>query len=151
MTTASENRAIALRWLNAFWGQSGGDTGIVDDLSAPDVVLQCAIDEEYRGRQEVMDFRQRFRQAIPDFHVYTGDATSERDTVILRWEGSGTHVGPAFEAMQFGPLSPASRQQVMWTGHSAISIEGGKVVGEAVWSTRRQAQMQKIMLRSFAL
>jgi hypothetical protein len=150
MTTASENRTIALRWLNAFWAH-GGDQGVVDDLSTPDVVLQCAIDEEYRGRQEVKDFRQRFRQAIPDFHVYAGDATNEKDTVILRWEGSGTHTGPSFNAMQIGPLRAASRRQVICAGHSAITIEGGKVVGEAVWSRRRQAQMQKMMLRSFAL
>jgi SnoaL-like polyketide cyclase len=150
MTTASENRAIALRWLSVFWGQSGGDPGIVDDLSAPDVVLQCATDEEYRGRQEVKNFRERFREAIPDFRVYAGAVTSERDVVILRWEGIGTHTGPSFEAMQIGPLPAASREQVICAGHSAITIEDGKVAGEAVWSRQRQAQMQ-MMLKNLAL
>jgi hypothetical protein len=133
------------------FGVKGAILSVVDDLSTTDVVLQCAIAEEYRGRQEVEDFRQRFRQAIPDFQVYAGDVTGERDIAILRWEGSGTHMGPAFEAMQIGPLPPASRQHVICAGHTAITIKGGKVAEETVWSKRRQAQIQKMMLRSFAL
>jgi len=149
MTTPSENRAIAMRWLNAFWDKSG-DPAVIDDLLAYDAVLQCAVDEEYCGRQKVKDFGHQFRRAVPDFRVYAGDVTSERDIVILRWEGSGTHTGPAFAGLQIGPLSAASRQQVLFAGHSAISIAGGQIAGEAVWSKRREAQM-KTRLKSFAL
>lgn len=149
MTSASENQAIALRWLNAFWGKSG-DPSVIDDLLTLDAVLQCAIDEEYRGRQQVKNFGQQFRRAVPDFRVFAGDITCERDILILRWEGSGTHTGPAFVGMQIGPLPAASRKQILFAGHSAITIVGGQVAGEAVWSKLRRAQMQK-MLKNFAL
>jgi hypothetical protein len=42
MATASENRAIALRWLKTFWDKEG-DPDAIDELSSPDVLLQCAM------------------------------------------------------------------------------------------------------------
>jgi hypothetical protein len=42
MTTLAENKAIAGRWSDAFWGKSS-DPDIIEELASPDLVFQSVL------------------------------------------------------------------------------------------------------------
>jgi SnoaL-like polyketide cyclase len=97
MDTETLNKAIARRWFISFWGESC-DLAIVDELAAPDVLLQYSMQNPRRGRLSVKSFMADFRGAFPDLQFRrVGALIADRDIVVVRWEGSGTHTGPAFE------------------------------------------------------
>jgi hypothetical protein len=49
MSKESENKAIVGRWFTNFWGETC-DLSIVDELAAPDMLLQYSLHEPRRGR-----------------------------------------------------------------------------------------------------
>jgi hypothetical protein len=96
MSREDENKAIVGRWFTKFWGDTC-DLGIVDELAAPDMLLQYSLHEPRRGRQEIKAFMTHFRKAFPDLNFWgAADLIAEGDYVVGRWEGGGTHTGPAF-------------------------------------------------------
>jgi hypothetical protein len=47
-----------------------------------------------------------FRAAFPDFSFWgTAELIAEDDYVVGRWEGGGTHTGPAFNDFLIGSLA----------------------------------------------
>jgi hypothetical protein len=52
MDTEALNKAIVGRWFTSFWGNSC-DLAIVDELAAPDMLLQYSMDNPRRGRMSV--------------------------------------------------------------------------------------------------
>jgi hypothetical protein len=92
----SGHKAIVDRWFTEFWGKSWNQR-IVDELGAPDIVLQYLLQAPRRGRANVKTFMTEFREAFPDLSV-TGaeDFVCEGNYVVGRWEGWGTHTGPAY-------------------------------------------------------
>jgi hypothetical protein len=91
------------------------------------------------------------REAIPDCCLHAREITAEREIVIVSWEGSGTHAGPAFDPLQLGLLQAGSGVQVAVAGHSVIKVEKGRIAGEWVWSTKRQHQTRDQLIKRFAL
>jgi SnoaL-like polyketide cyclase len=150
MTTLAENKAIAGRWFDAFWGKRSAPDAI-EELARPDLVFQSAADQTCRGSQEALAFMTKLREAIPDFHLSTSETTAEREIVIVNWEGGGTHTGPAFEGLQVGPLPAESGHLVTVAGHSVIEVKEGRIAGEWVWSIKRQHQMRDTLLKRLAL
>jgi len=139
------NKAIVGRWFDSFWGDSC-DLGIVDELAAPDVVLQYSMHNPRRGQVAVKHFMADFREAFPDLCFRRiGLLIADRDIVVVRWEGSGTHTGPAFSDFNIGPLPPASHRKIVVSGHTAIRLEDDLIAEEAVWSTERKTQLRPIM------
>lgn len=144
MDTETLNKAIVGRWFTSFWGDSC-DLAIVDELAAPDVILQYSMHNPRRGQLAVKHFMADFCEAFPDLCFRRiGALIADRDIVVVRWEGSGTHTGPAFHDFNIGPLPTASGRMIALSGHTAVRLEDNTIAEEAVWSTERKAQLRPI-------
>ena len=138
------NKMIVGRWFASLW-ENPCDLAIVDELATPDVLLQYSMQSPRRGQQAVKAFMAEFREAFPDLGFRRiGALVADRDIVAVRWEGSGTHTGPAFDDFNIGPLPAASGRKVVLLGHTAVRLEDGMVAEEAVWSTERKARLRCI-------
>ena len=112
MSKESENKAIVGCWFTDFWGEAC-NLGIVDELAAPDMLLQYSLHLPRRGREDIKAFMTAFRAAFPDLNFWgAADLIAEGDHVVGRWEGGGTHTGPAFSDFLIGPLSAASGRKM---------------------------------------
>ena len=121
------NKAIVDRWFTEFWGQSW-NPGIVDELRAPDILLQYLLPAPLRGRAEVKMFMTKFREAFPDLRVSPATApVAEGDYVVGRWVGSGTHTGPAYRDFLVGDLPAASGQRMRFSGTTALRVQNDKI------------------------
>ena len=60
MSREDQNKAIVGRWFTKFWGETC-DLGIVDELAAPDMLLQYSLHEPRRGREDIKAFMTDFR------------------------------------------------------------------------------------------
>jgi SnoaL-like polyketide cyclase len=76
MTSPTQNKAIAARWFDAFWGQHS-DPDVVEELASPDLVFESSTDQTYLGSHEALAFMAKLREAFPDFHLDVGDITAE--------------------------------------------------------------------------
>src|SRR3954447_16999919 len=96
MSKEQKNKAVVGEWFKGFWGNPW-NPDVVDELAAPDMLLQYSLHAPRRGREEVRSFITEFRAAFPDLgFAGTADLIAEGDYVVGRWEGGGTHTGPAF-------------------------------------------------------
>lgn len=130
MSKESENKAIVGRWFTEFWGETY-NPGVVDELAAPDMLLQYSLHEPRRGHQDIKAFMSAFREAFPDLNFWgTADLIAEGDYVVGRWEGGGTHSGPAFSDFLVGSLPAATGRTMRFTGTTVLKIENGKLVEE---------------------
>lgn len=131
MSKESDNKAIVGRWFTEFWGETY-NPGIVDELAAPDMLLQYSLHEPRRGHEDIKAFMSAFREAFPDLNFWgTADLIAEGDYVVGRWEGGGTHTGPAFSDFLIGSLPAATGRTMRFTGTTVLRIENGKIVEEA--------------------
>jgi hypothetical protein len=80
MSKAAENKAIVGRWFTAFWGQTC-DLTIVDDLAAPDMLLQYSLHKPHRGRDDIKAFMTAFRTAFPDLRTAGSTRSPNSSTV----------------------------------------------------------------------
>jgi predicted ester cyclase len=132
LTTAQEetNKAIVARWFTDFWGKTC-NLDIVDEFAAPDMLLQYSLHKPRRGRPEIKKFMSGFRQAFPDLNFWgAADLIAESDYVVGRWEGGGTHTGPAFSDFLIGSLSAATGRKMHFTGTTVLKLKDGKIVEE---------------------
>jgi predicted ester cyclase len=130
MSKEAENKAIVGRWFTAFWGKTC-DLTIVDDLAAPDMLLQYSLHEPRRGRDDIKAFMTAFRAAFPDLNFWgTADLIAEGDYVVGRWEGGGTHTGPAFSDFLLGSLPAATGRKMHFTGMTVLRLKDGQIVEE---------------------
>jgi len=82
MSKEEENKAIVGRWFKEFWGNPW-NPGIVDELAAPDILLQYSLHEPRRGRTDVKEFMTGFRNAFPDLNFWgAADLIAEGDYVV---------------------------------------------------------------------
>jgi predicted ester cyclase len=144
MESETLNKAIVGRWFASFWGNCP-DLAVVDELAAPEVLLQYSMHTFQRGRLALRRFMTDFREAFPDLEFHKiGPLIADRDIVVVRWAGSGTHTGPQFEDFNVGPLLTASGRQIALSGHTAVRLEGAMIVEEAVWSMERKSQLRPL-------
>jgi predicted ester cyclase len=130
MTKVEDNKAIVGRWFTDFWGKSC-QLSIVDELAAPEMLLQYSLHEPRRGRDDIKAFMTDFRTAFPDLNFWgTADLIAEGDYVVGRWEGGGTHTGPAFSDFLIGSLPAASGRKMRFTGTTVLRLQNGKIVEE---------------------
>jgi len=130
MTKENDNKAIVGRWFTEFWGKDC-NLKIVDDLAAPDMLLQYSLHAPRRGHKDIKAFMSGFRAAFPDLNFWgAGDLIAEGDYVVGRWEGGGTHTGPAFSDFLVGSLPPATGRKMRFTGTTVLRIEKGKIAEE---------------------
>ena len=130
MSKEQENKAIVARWFAGFWGNPWNPK-IVDELAAPDILLQYSLHAPRRGREEVEAFMVGFREAFPDLEFHgAADLIAEGDYVVGRWEGGGTHTGPAFSDFLLGSLPANSRRKMHFTGTTVLRVKDGKIAEE---------------------
>src|SRR5580765_2137467 len=105
--------------------------GIVDELAAPDMLLQYSLHAPRRGHNDIKAFMTGFREAFPDL-AFSGaaDLIAEGDYVVGRWKGGGTHTGPAFSDFLVGSLPAATGRKMQFTGTTVLRIENGKITEE---------------------
>jgi predicted ester cyclase len=130
MPKESDNKAIVGRWFTSFWGETC-DLSIVDELAAPNMLLQYSLHEPRRGRDDIKAFMTDFRKAFPDLNFWgTADLIAEGDYVVGRWEGGGTHTGAAFSDFLAGSLPAATGRKMRFTGTTVLRLENSKIVEE---------------------
>jgi predicted ester cyclase len=130
MSNVAENKAIVGRWFTEFWGKTC-DLGVVDELAAPDMLLQYSLHEPRRGRADIKAFMTDFRKAFPDLNFWgTADLIAEGDYVVGRWEGGGTHLGPAFSDFLAGSLPANTGRMMRFSGTTVLKVKGGKILEE---------------------
>jgi predicted ester cyclase len=130
MSTEADNKAIVGRWFTDFWGEKC-NLAVVDEIAAPDMLLQYSLHEPRRGRGGIKAFMTDFRAAFPDLHFWgTADLIAEGDYVVGQWEGGGTHTGPAFSDFRMGSLPAATGRKMHFTGTTVLRIQDGKIAAE---------------------
>ena len=130
MSKETDNKALVSRWFTSFWGKNC-DLGIVDELAAPDMLLQYSLHAPRRGHKDIKAFMSGFREAFPDLNFWgAADLIAEGDYVVGRWEGGGTHTGPAFKDFLIGALPAATGRKMHFTGTTVLRLNNGKIVEE---------------------
>ncbi len=130
MSKEQDNKAIVGRWFTEFWGDTWNPR-IVDELAAPDMLLQYSLHEPRRGRADVKAFMTAFREAFPNLSFAgAADLIAEGDYVVGRWVGGGKHTGPAFSDFLHGALPAASGRTMRFTGTTVLRVENGKIAEE---------------------
>ena len=130
MSKESDNKAVVGRWFTSFWGQTC-DLSIVDAIAAPDMLLHYSLHEPRRGRADIKAFMTDFRAAFPDLNFRgAADLIAEGDYVVGRWEGGGTHSGPAFGDFLLGALPAATGRKMHFTGTTVLKLRDGMIVEE---------------------
>ncbi|HEV7358730.1 MAG TPA: ester cyclase [Steroidobacteraceae bacterium] len=130
MSKEEDNKAIIGRWFTQFWGKTY-DPAIVDELAAPDMLLQYSLHAPRRGREDIKAFMGDFRRAFPDLNFQgAAELIAEGDYVVGRWEGGGTHTGPAFRDFLIGSLPAATGRKMSFTGTTVLRVKNGKITEE---------------------
>jgi predicted ester cyclase len=130
MSKEEENKALVGRWFTEFWGPKV-NLNIVDELAAPDMLLQYSLHEPRRGHEDIKAFMKGFREAFPDLNFWgAAKLIAEGDYVVGRWEGGGTHTGPAFGDFLNGSLPASSGRKMHFTGTTVLRITDGRIVEE---------------------
>ena len=130
MSREEKNKALVGRWFTEFWGPKV-NLNIVDELAAPDMLLQYSLHEPRRGHDDIKAFMRGFREAFPDLNFWgAAELIAEGDYVVGRWEGGGTHTGPAFSDFLHGSLPASSGRKMRFTGTTVLRIKDGKIVEE---------------------
>ena len=129
MSKEDDNKAVVGRWFTEFWGKNV-NLAVVDEIAAPDMLLKYSLHEPRRGRDDIKAFMTDFRAAFPDLNFWgTADLIAEGDYVVGRWEGGGTHTGPAFSDFLVGSLPAATGRKMRFTGTTVLKVIDGKIVG----------------------
>ena len=130
MAKETSNKEIVGKWFTGFWGNPW-NPAIIDELAAPNILLQYSLHAPRRGREDVRAFMKGFREAFPDLGFSgVADLIAEGDYVVGRWEGGGTHTGPAFSDFLAGSLPAASGRKMRFTGTTVLRVENGKIAEE---------------------
>jgi len=130
MSKEADNKAIVGRWFTDFWG-ARCNLDIVDTLAAPNMLLQYSLHAPRRGQKDIKAFMTGFREAFPDLAFWgAAELIAEGDFVVGRWDGGGTHTGPAFSDFLVGSLPAATGRKMRFTGTTVLRIENGKIAEE---------------------
>ena len=148
MSREQDNKAVVGRWFDGFWGNPWNPQ-IIDELAVPDMLLQYSLHAPRRGREDVRNFMMDFRAAFPDLKFWgAAHLIAEGDYVVGRWEGGGTHTGPAFSDFLAGSLPPASGRKMHFTGTTVLRVENGKIAEEIGLDDGVTALMQLGILKA---
>jgi predicted ester cyclase len=147
MSKIEENKAIVGRWFKEFWGNPWNPE-VVEELGAPDILLQYSLHAPRHGGEDVKKFMTGFREAFPDLNFWgAADLIAEGDYVVGRWEGGGTHTGPAFSDFLIGSLPAASCRKMRFTGTTVLRVENGRIAEEVGLDDGVTALLQLGLLR----
>ena len=81
--------------------------------------------------EDIKAFMTDFRKAFPDLNFWgAADLIAEGDYVVGRWEGGGTHTGPAFGDFLAGSLPANTGRKMRFTGTTVLKLKDGKITEE---------------------
>jgi predicted ester cyclase len=130
MSKEEDNKAVVGRWFAEFWGKNV-NLSVIDEIAAPDMLLNYSLHKPRRGRDDIRAFMKDFRTAFPDLNFWgAADLIAESDYVVGQWEGGGTHTGPAFKDFLVGSLPAATGRQMHFTGTTVLKVINGKIMEE---------------------
>ncbi|RJS17039.1 ester cyclase [Corallococcus sp. H22C18031201] len=148
MGKEQDNKAVVGRWFTEFWGKNV-NLKVVDEIAAPEMLLQYSLHEPRRGRADIKAFMTDFRAAFPDLNFWgTAELIAEGDYVVGRWEGGGTHTGPAFNDFLTGSLPAATGRKMQFTGTTVLKVVNGKIVEEVGLDDGLTAMMQLGLIKN---
>lgn len=143
-----ENKTIVATWFKEFWGNSWNPR-IINELATADVILHYPMHEPKRGRAAVTGFMTNFREAFPDLSFHgVGNLISEANCVVGRWEGGGTHTGPAFSDFRMGSIPAATGRRIQFAGTSIFRLEEGRIAEDLGQEDGLTAMMQLGLIRA---
>ncbi|MHC2246933.1 ester cyclase [Bradyrhizobium elkanii] len=144
---SEENKNVVGRWFKEFWGNPWNPR-IINELATADIVVHYPMHEPKRGRAAVMKFMTEFREAFPDLNFWgVGDLIAEGDLVVGRWEGGGTHTGPAFSDFRLGSLPAASGRKMTFAGTTVLRVQDGRIAEELGQEDAITAMLQLGLIR----
>src|SRR6201981_2309157 len=95
------------------------------------MLLHYSLHAPRRGHEDIKAFMSGFREAFPDLNFWgAADLLAEGDYVVGRWEGGGTHTGPAFADFLAGSLPAATGRKMHFSGTTVLKLVDGKIVEE---------------------
>jgi predicted ester cyclase len=101
--------------------------------AAPANSVSCVRTEKSRrfGRNDIKAFTTDFRKAFPDLDFWgIADLIAKDDYVVGRWEGGGTHTGPAFSDLLIGALPAETGRKMHFTGVTVLRVQNGNILEE---------------------
>ena len=127
---SADNKSIVTRWFKEFWGNPW-NPDIIDELAGPDMKFHYPMHGTFYGGDAIKKMMSEFRDAFPDLNFWgVGGLIAEGDYVVGRWDGGGTHTGPAFRDLPIGELPANSGKKMRFTGTSVFRLQDGKIVEE---------------------
>jgi len=117
--TEEEAKTLIERELE-IWNE--GNLALVDELFAPDFVLQPVdISEDIVGIDAFKELVTGRRTMYPDFNVTVEEIIVKDDKIVARWTVTGTNTGP------MGDLPPTGKK-VRFSGVTIFRVVNGKFV-----------------------
>ena len=145
---SEDNKNVVGRWFKEFWGNPWNPR-IVNELATADIVVHYPMHEPKKGRAAVLTFMTEFREAFPDLNFRgVGDLLADGDYVVGRWEGGGTHTGPAFSDFRLGSIPAASGRKMKFAGTTVLKLKGGRILEEIGLDAGVTALQQLGLLRA---
>jgi predicted ester cyclase len=142
------NKAVVARWFKEFWGNPWNPE-IVGELATSDIYLHYPMHEPRKGRVSVTEFMTDFREAFPDLNFQgVGDLIADGSYVVGRWEGGGTHTGPAFCDFRMGSIPAASGRKMKFAGTTVLRLERGRIAEELGQEDALTAMFQLGLIRA---
>ena len=112
-----DDKDVARRYYEAVLNR--GDIGLLDDLAMEDYIEHDPLPGQGTGRQGLKDRVAVFVAAFGQTFTLE-EVIAEGDRVVVRWTGSGTHVG------EFMGIPPTGRSFTI-AGIDIHRIEGGRM------------------------
>jgi len=138
--SVERNKAVLSRHFDEVLNQ--GLLNVVDDIYTSDYVLDAPVRSDgssqaralTQGREQLKQRVTLFRSAFPDIHFSQDDVVGEGDTVVVRYNFSGTHLGT------FAGVEPAGRK-ISIMGILIAHLTDGKI--REAWSAFDSAELMK--------
>src|SRR6266540_1603675 len=102
----TDSKALVVEYIEKVWNKA--DFSALEHLTTPSFFYKLG-GQPNRDRIELQQFIVVTHTAFPDWHVKIVEIISEKDTVVVRWEGQVTHKG-TFQGI------PPTGKQIMVMG-----------------------------------
>ena len=109
MTLEETNKAVVRRYIEEVINQNKVE--VIDELFAPDM------------REQVRSYLSGGGDPFPDGHEEIKDIVAEGNTVMVRWNFKGTHLGTYLEI-------PATHKSIEMIGFAVYYLENGQIVDD---------------------
>ena len=102
----------------------------MDEIAAPDMLLQYSLHEPRRGREDIKAFMTDFRKAFPDLNFWgAADLIAEGDYVVGRGKAAA-RIPVRLSATSWSGTAGQHRSQDEVHGNDRAALKDGKIVEE---------------------